>query len=171
MHTVYHTERLVKPERQMPTDKDDTHSSTVYLLKRTELAVRGCLEVALMPFGLTPTQLLMLVRLKRSEGSEGLSGAELARAAGVRPQSITDLVGPLEREGLITRRESPEHKRILKITLSPSGEQLLERAFPVTQRLEQELLGTLDAAELERLREGLLKLLANAETRRRGTTD
>jgi DNA-binding MarR family transcriptional regulator len=153
----------------MPTDKDDSHTSTVYLLKRTELAVRGCLEVALMPFGLTPTQLLMLVRLKRS--AEGLSGAELARAAGVRPQSITDLVGPLEREGLITRRESPEHKRILKITLSPAGEQLLERAFPVTQQLEQELLGNLEGAELERLREGLLKLLANAETRRRGTPE
>jgi DNA-binding MarR family transcriptional regulator len=153
----------------MPTDKDDSHTSTVYLLKRTELAVRGCLEVALMPFGLTPTQLLMLVRLKRS--SEGLSGAELARAAGVRPQSITDLVGPLERDGLITRRESPEHKRILKITLSPAGEHLLERAFPVTQQLEQDLLGNLEAAELERLREGLLKLLANAETRRRGTPE
>lgn len=149
----------------MPIDPDESHTSTVYLLKRTELAVRGCLEVALMPFGLTPTQLLMLVRLKRSEG---LSGAELARAAGVRPQSITDLVGPLEREGLITRRESPEHKRILKITLSPAGEQLLERAFPVTQQLEQELLGNLDAAELDRLRDGLLKLLANAEARRRG---
>jgi DNA-binding MarR family transcriptional regulator len=111
----------------------------------------------------------MLVRLKRC--AEGLSGAELARAAGVRPQSITDLVGPLEREGLITRRESPEHKRILKITLSPQGEQLLERAFPVTQQLEQELLGNLEGPELESLREGLLKLLANAETRRRGTPD
>ena len=76
--------------------------------------VRGCVEVALAPFGLTPTQFLVLVRLK---SSEGLSGAELARATGVRPQSITELIGPLERDGLITRKEAPEHKRILRISL------------------------------------------------------
>jgi DNA-binding MarR family transcriptional regulator len=151
----------------MRTPKNDSYESTVYLLKRAELAVRGCVEVALTPFGLTPTQFLVLVRLK---SSEGLSGAELARAAGVRPQSITDLVGPLEREGLITRREAPEHKRILRIRLSPAGEQLLARAFPVAQRLEKELLGDLDGAEVDRLRQGLLKILTSAEARRR-TTD
>ncbi len=144
--------------------KDDTSESTIYLLKRAELAVRGCVEVALTPFGLTPTQFLVLLRLK---SSEGLSGAELARATGVRPQSITDLIGPLEREGLITRKEAPEHKRILRISLSPAGEQLLARASPLTQRLERELLGNLDAQDLERLRQGLKQILANAEERRR----
>jgi len=141
---------------------DDKSDSTVYLLKRAELAVRGCVEVALTPFGLTPTQFLVLVRLKNAEG---LSGAELARATGVRPQSVTDLIGPLERDGLITRKEAPEHKRILRISLSPAGEELLARATPVTQRLEKELLGTLEA--LECLRNGLKQILANAEERRR----
>jgi DNA-binding MarR family transcriptional regulator len=150
------------------SDSSAVKESTVYLLKRAELAVRGCVEVALAPFGLTPTQFLVLVRLKHSEG---LSSAELARAIGVRPQSITDLVGPLERDGLITRREAPEHRRILRISLSAAGEQLLAQAAPVAQRLEKELLGDLDGAGLTRLRQGLMTLLANAEARRKIPTE
>ena len=80
----------------MTTTKEQS-LGTVYLLKRAELAVRSCVEAALAPFRLTPTQFLLLLRL---EDSGGMSSAELARAAGVRPQSIVDLIGPLEREGL-----------------------------------------------------------------------
>jgi len=133
---------------------------TVYLLKRAELAVRSCVEAALAPFRLTPTQFLLLLRL---EDSGGLSSAELARAAGVRPQSIVDLIGPLEREGWIKRREAPEHRRILRISLSLAGKQLLARARPVAMQLEKELLGEVGDVELAQLREGLTKLLANAE--------
>jgi len=141
------------------TKKEDSFG-TVYLLKRAELAVRSCVEIALAPFRLTPTQFLVLVRLRHSKG---LSSAELARAIGVRPQSIVDLIGPLERAGLIKRREAPEHRRILRISLSAAGEQLLARALPVANQLEKELLTDLTAPQLARLRAGLTKLLANAE--------
>jgi DNA-binding MarR family transcriptional regulator len=133
---------------------------TVYLLKRAELAVRSCVEAALAPFRLTPTQFLLLLRL---EDTGGMSSAELARAAGVRPQSIVDLIGPLEREGWIKRREAPEHRRILRVSLSPAGKQLLARARAVAMQLENELLGEVGDVELTQLREGLTKLLANAE--------
>jgi DNA-binding MarR family transcriptional regulator len=133
---------------------------TIYLLKRVELAIRGCAEVALAPFGLTPTQFLILFRLKYSEGT---SSAELARATGVRPQSIVDIIRPLERDGLIKRREAPEHKRILRITLTAAGEQLLARSIPMAAQLEQELLSELSSQELKRLRESLTKLLSSAE--------
>jgi DNA-binding MarR family transcriptional regulator len=132
----------------------------VYLLKRAELAVRSCVEVALAPFRLTPTQFLLLLRL---EDAGGMSSAELARAAGVRPQSIVDLIGPLEREGWIKRREAPEHRRILRVSLSIAGKQLLARARPVAMQLEKELLGEVGELQLTQLREGLEKLLGNAE--------
>jgi DNA-binding MarR family transcriptional regulator len=133
----------------------------VYLLKRAELAVRGCAEATLAPFRLTPTQFLILFRLKESTN---VSSAELARTLGVRPQSIVDLIGPLEREGWIERREAPEHRKILRITLSASGERLLARVLPVARRLEEELLSSLSAPEIAHLREGLTKLLAGAKT-------
>jgi len=143
----------------VPVKKNES-LGTVYLLKRTELAVRSCVEVALAPFKLTPTQFLVLMRLKQSQG---MSSAELARVAGVRPQSIVDLIGPLERDGLIKRREAPEHRRILRINLTAAGEQLLARALAVAADLEKELLAGLTATELARLHQGLTKLMASAE--------
>jgi DNA-binding MarR family transcriptional regulator len=134
---------------------------TVDLLKRAELAVRGCAEALLVPFGLTPAQFLVLFRLKHA--TSHVSSADLARAAGIRPQSVVDLIGPLERRGLITRREAPEHRRILRITLSAAGEQLFARALPAAAQLEKQLLANLTATELAGLRNGLRKLLANAE--------
>jgi DNA-binding MarR family transcriptional regulator len=133
---------------------------TVYLLKRAELAVRSCAEVALAPFGLTPAQFLVLFRLKHSEG---VSSAELARVTGVRPQSVVDLIRPLEKAALIRRREAPEHRRILRITLTAAGEQLLARAIPIARQLEEDLCSDLSASEIMRLREGLTKLLEKAE--------
>jgi DNA-binding MarR family transcriptional regulator len=134
---------------------------TVDLLKRAELAVRGCAEALLLPFGLTPAQFLVLFRLKHS--TTPISSAELARAAGIRPQSVVDLIGPLERRKLIQRREAPEHRRILRITLTAAGEQLFARALPAAAQLERELLANLSTAALSGLRKGLEKLLANAE--------
>lgn len=135
-------------------------AGTVYLLKRAELAVRTCAEANLAPFGLTPALFLALFRLKESAG---LSSAELARLTGVRPQSVVELIRPLEREGLIKRKEAPEHRRILRITLTTAGERLFARALPVVVQLERDLLASLTAPELAGLRKGLAKLLANAE--------
>lgn len=141
--------------------KKSASVGTVDLLKRAELAVRGCAEAILLPFGLTPAQFLVLFRLKQS--TTNVSSAELARSAGIRPQSVVDLIGPLERRGLIRRREAPEHRRILRIALTAAGEQLFARALPAAAELERELLSNLGAGELAGFRNGLEKLLANAE--------
>jgi DNA-binding MarR family transcriptional regulator len=141
--------------------KKSASVGTVDLLKRVELAVRGCAEAVLLPFELTPAQFLVLFRLKHS--TTNVSSAELARAAGIRPQSVVDLIGPLEREGLIRRREAPEHRRILRITLTAAGERLFARALQAAAQLERQLMSTLNATELAGLRKGLEKLLANAE--------
>jgi DNA-binding MarR family transcriptional regulator len=148
-----------QPEISVRRKKDDSQG-LVYLLKCTELAVRSCAEVALAPFQLTPALFLTLFRLKESEG---VSSADLARAIGVRPQSIVDLIRPLERAGLIRRREAPEHRRILRISLTAAGERLLARAIPVARQLEEELFSNLTAQEIAHLSKGLTKLLSSAQ--------
>jgi DNA-binding MarR family transcriptional regulator len=143
----------------VPSGRKDS-LGLVYLLKRAELAVRSCAEVSLAPFGLTPTQFLLLLRL---EESQNVSSADLARAIGVRPQSIVDLIGPLERRGLIKRKEAAEHRRILRIRLSAAGERLLARTIPVARQLEEELFAGQTAQQTSYLRTGLTKLLASAQ--------
>ena len=134
---------------------------TIYLLKRAELAVRGCVEVVLAEFDLTPTQFLMLLRLHdRSE----MSAAGLAREIGVRPQSIVEIIAPLERKGLIERRVSPEHRRILHTRLTPAGQSVLADARRAAARIEGELLADMDERHLATLQDALVKLRERAES-------
>ena len=144
----------------MPTRKS-APVGIVYLLKRTELAVRSCAEALLTEFDLTPAQFVVLFQLKQATGA---SSADLARAVGISPQSVVELIAPLERKGLIKRREDPEHRRILRTTLTAAGEQLLARAWPSAAELERELMANLTASELRGLHKSLTKLLANAES-------
>jgi DNA-binding MarR family transcriptional regulator len=138
----------------------DTPRSFIYLLKHTELAVRGCVEVALEQFALTPNQFLMLLRLSHQEGQ---SAAELARGIGVRPQSLTEIINPLAEKGLIAREESAEHRRILRISLTPAGRQLLARATRIGQQLEKELIVDLSSDEHAVLLAALGKVLKRAQ--------
>jgi DNA-binding MarR family transcriptional regulator len=133
---------------------------TIYLLKRAELAVRSCVEVALAEFALTPTQFLMLYRLR---DLHEVSAAALAREIGVRPQSIIEILAPLERKRLVKREASPEHRRILHTRLTAAGEKLVADALQVAARIEAELLAGMSDEQIAPLQEVLGKLWQRAE--------
>jgi DNA-binding MarR family transcriptional regulator len=135
-------------------------SGTIFLLKRAELAVRGCVEEALLQFGLTPTQFHVLLLLERSPG---ISAAQIARSVGIRPQSVNDTLGPVERKGLLLRKPSATHRRVLENRLSAAGARLLARSLPVVSHLEDELLSAIPEAALKALQDSLERLRASAE--------
>lgn len=143
------------------TKVDGLSVSPIYLLKRAELAVRGCVEVALGEVDLTPSQFFILVLVKSGEAT---SAAELARAMGVLPQSMTELIAPLEHRGAIARRPDPDHNRILRIELTEAGERLFARAAEVGARMHRELFAGLGASDLARLNETFTDLIARAES-------
>lgn len=134
---------------------------TIYLLKRAELAVRSCMDVALAEFDLTPAQFLMLYRLR--DHAE-LSGAALARDIGVRPQSIIGLIRPLERKGILEREPSPAHQRVLHMRLTTVGKKLLADAIRAAGRIEGELLSDLDDKQVAALQDALAALWKSAES-------
>jgi DNA-binding MarR family transcriptional regulator len=134
--------------------------SPIYLLKRAELAVRGCVEMAFRDVSLTPNQYFILLLVKTGEAT---SGAELARSMGVLPQSMTELIAPLEKRGAIVRRRDSRNGRILRIELAAAGEKLFEQATALAMRLEQELLDDFDSGAIDGLRTTLTALIASAE--------
>jgi DNA-binding MarR family transcriptional regulator len=140
----------------------DSPVGTIYLLKRTELAVRGCVEVALAEFDLTPTQFLTLFRVR---DAHELSAAALARELGVRPQSMNEIIAPLERKRLLKREASREHQRILHMRLTSSGARLLAEALQAAAGVEAELLADLDPTQLRVLQESLTRLWTTAADR------
>ena len=134
--------------------------SPIYLLKRAELAVRGCIETALREVNLTPNQYFILFLVKTCEGT---SSAELARAMGVLPQSMTELIAPLEKRGAILRQRDSRNQRILRIALTTAGDKLFEQGTALAMRVERELLGHFDAGQVEQLGKDFAALVASAE--------
>lgn len=133
---------------------------TIYLLKRAELAVRGCMEGAFAEVDLTPSQYFIMFLIKTGEAS---SSAELARAMGMLPQSMTELIAPLEKNGAITRRPDPANNRILRSELTAAGERLFVKATQVAIRMEHELLESFEERELSRMNQMFQELIATAE--------
>ena len=106
------------------------------------------LEEARSDHGLALPQYTALLVLLRYTG---LSTAELARQAAVRPQSMGEVVSGLESKGLIERDPDVDHKRILRVRLTTVGRQIaLSYRFEVS-KIEQLMYGWLPPDGYRRL--------------------
>src|SRR5262245_66428540 len=123
-------------------------TSPVYLLKRAELAVRGCVEKALGEVALTPSQYFVLFLV---ETGEATSSAELARATGVLPQSMTELISLLGKRGLIERAPDSVNSRILRIEDTAARRKLLQTGKEVALRLDRDLSERFDSRQVDTL--------------------
>jgi DNA-binding MarR family transcriptional regulator len=65
---------------------------------------------------LTPSQVSVLVRLEK-EGA--LTVSSLARTEGMRPQSMSEIVAPLQEAGLISGAPDPDDGRQVLMSLTP----------------------------------------------------
>lgn len=126
--------------------------SLLYAVKQVELVVRSRLDDLLRPAGITALQYTALTVLERGQH---LTAAQLARNSFVTTQSMSDLVGALERRGLISRERDTTDRRRVMLTLTPAGRQLLaEQAEPVAA-LEARMVAGLTSDEVETFRAAL----------------
>ncbi len=127
-------------------------ASLLYLVKRTELAVRARLEDMLKPAGVTALQYTALTVLERHDG---ISAAQLARDSFVTAQSMADMVRTLEHRGLIRREPNPGNRRERLILLADPGRRLLAEYAGPARRLEERMVAELTSEEVKLFREAL----------------
>lgn len=105
---------------------------------------------------LTRSQLNVLSLLER-EGPATVS--DLARAEGVRPQSMGATVAALEEAGLVRREPDPADRRKSSISLSEvAREQIAAKRLVRQDWLQRALSRELSPGELERVSEALVLL-------------
>jgi DNA-binding MarR family transcriptional regulator len=105
-------------------------------LRRAEQALMGHHEAVLRGYGLTMTQYTVLLALSREPG---MSGAQLARAGGVTQQSMGSVLTGLQNKGLIDRKPSAVHAKVLIADLTPAGQDVLDKAYREVIVLERAL--------------------------------
>ena len=111
-----------------------------YLLRQASNAVRQGTERALEDLGVTMPQFLVMTMVNAYPGS---SSADVARLTMLTPQTISFIVGNLEKAGRLRREVSPEHGRIQRMELTEDGRTLLARCRERTLQIEARLSASL----------------------------
>ena len=132
---------------------------TIYLIKRLETEVTANMIKILGAYEITPSQFIILNFVGDNETD--LSSAQLSRRFLMTPQSMNEVVTTLQRKDLLERNTDPNHKRILRITLTDKGKEVLEICNAAMDVFEEKLLKKLKAKEREVFRGSIGKILEN----------
>jgi DNA-binding MarR family transcriptional regulator len=90
-----------------------------------------------------------------------LESRELAAAVGISRPTATGVVSTLEGRRLVRRRRGDGDRRLVLVSLTPSGRRAIERLFPRFNREEAAVTAHLTAAQQEALA-GLLRSIVRA---------
>jgi DNA-binding MarR family transcriptional regulator len=83
---------------------------------------------------------------------------ELGALMNVDPSILVTLLNPLEADGYLSRKRDPVDRRRHDVTLTPAGEQQLDRAARAQRDAEDDLFASLTATQRSQLRALLLIL-------------
>jgi DNA-binding MarR family transcriptional regulator len=120
-------------------------------------------ELALLPHNLSLPQLHLLAILKKADGL--VTTGEIGQAMVKASQTITGLVDRVEEPGLVERVFDRSDRRKTWVRMTEKGEQKLAEAYPVANRLAEELSAVLTDQELQDLQAKLGKLRGAAMDR------
>jgi len=113
---------------------------------RTNLKVHRALNLLLGELDLSLAQHEILVTIRRHEG---LTQRELSEQLLVVKSNATALLQKLEARGLVERSPDPDDSRIKRLTLTRSGDALVEKSFAVQARVVEAMTSALTDEELE----------------------
>ena len=133
---------------------------TATLMRRVLLGFKARLDDELRVKNATTAQMRFLREVKERPGS---SGAQMARACHITPQSAQAMMARAVKHGWVVRGKSPESDRVVTARLTPAGERLLAYADGILARLEAEVWVGVGLAEMHALNATLERGLANLE--------
>ena len=130
---------------------EETIPRAFVLFLQTAYAVEKYAESELNKVGLSISKLMALQILETNGGTTNPS--TIARWMLREKHNITTVVDRLSRDGLVrVRRGIKADRRLVKVTLTDKGRQALERARPVTRKIIEQIMASIDenlAASLE----------------------
>ncbi|APA95172.1 Putative transcriptional regulatory protein for hcr operon [Nocardia seriolae] len=132
----------VDPERHPLVD------SAAFLFAQLGSHAAYRFDLMLAPLGIKPPQ---YGTLRMLEANDGRTQQQLCDALGIHRNVMVSLIDNLEKSGLVERRKHPVDRRAHAVHLLPAGREMIARAAELADRLNEELLAPLDAADRPRL--------------------
>ncbi|WP_037090199.1 MarR family winged helix-turn-helix transcriptional regulator [Rhizobium sp. 42MFCr.1] len=126
-----------------------------YLLRQAAGGHRNRMDRALAHLSVTPPQFVVMTMIK---AYPELSSADIARMALLTPQTVGVIIANLERAALIFRSPHPVHGRILRVSLTEKGSNLLAECRTQVQFLEEQLVAGFGEMEEATIRRWLVQV-------------
>ena len=120
-------------------------------------------QLSRVELGLSRAQCRLIGQVKYNESGHPPTQAELAQHLDLTPMAVATLVDRMEAAGWITRRPSNTDRRANAIELQPRAEAALEKAFAVSDRVQEAALAGFSAAERKQLVGMLQRVRANLQ--------
>lgn len=119
----------------------------------------------LLPLRLTMPQVKALHVLSRCGK---VTAGELARILGVAAPTVTDLVDRMSSLGLVERERGQADRRVVQLSVTPAGEEILRQVRQEHWTLLRDLLEEMSPADRDALGRGLQALWEAARRHREG---
>ena len=133
-----------------------------YLISRVSLAVTAALKKEFASSGVgrvKPAYLCVLMSLWQEDG---LKVIELGKKAGLEASSMTGLLDRMERDGLVNRTTDPRDRRVLRIYLSKTGQNVRTSVLKVVDDVLADVFAGISKEDISQTKNLLRHVLANA---------
>jgi DNA-binding MarR family transcriptional regulator len=123
-----------------------------YNARRVALKAIGLFSQRMVDFGLTPVDFSVLSLIGHNPG---ITSRQLCGALNILPPNLVGKISAMEQRQLIDRRPHPVDGRAVGLHLSEEGQTFMSQAEQAASQLEDDVAGSLTAAE----KKTLLRLL------------
>jgi DNA-binding MarR family transcriptional regulator len=155
----------VQPRR--PGPPKELLENAAFLLKRVGFAIKDRMVDALEDTGLGGYHHAVLALLNEEPRE---TQAMIADALGYDRSHLVGVLDELEAKGLIERRRDPSDRRRHLVSLTPAGEEALQRLRAIAKQVDDEFFEPLDAAERKTLKGLLARLASHHDPRYRNSS-
>lgn len=142
----------------MTPDEDYLTRSLGFLLGDVSRLIRQRFDMRAGELGLTRAQWRVLAQLRRREG---INQTTLAEMLEIEPITLVRHIDRLVAKGLIERRADPQDRRAWKLFLKAEVQPILDRLRDVSERTRADALLGIAPDQQERLVDHLLAIKAN----------
>ena len=134
--------------------------SLLHLWMKTYLRMKRLVSAKAAPLGLSPGQPKILEYLAQYGEHEQKNIADYCE---IEPATVGNILLRMENAGLIERRNRPNNRRSLYVSLTPRGEEMAKRIQDIFAEAEQQITAGLTDEERKALYQLLSKCLQNGK--------
>ena len=128
--------------------KNNSEKSTGLLFMRVYNKWHSMIKKELKKMNLTHPQFVVLASLAYlSQNSNEVTQIMISKLSGVDVMTISQILGLLEKHNFVKRKEHSKDTRAKAVTLNKKGEEILQKAVPLVEQIDEFFFGKLDSDE------------------------